>query len=289
MYGCEVWAPYIYKHSLESLFRNLRDKVEKFHTRICKNILGVKRRTSDIACWSELGRYPLSINIICNTFAYYVRLQHAEQGSLLDQAALVQKSLHLSHQKIYIVLLNVFARSWLILGNRQSQGFLSINIGSKHWQKSYESTFWKNKIQKEAINRNGKLEILSIIKHNVKFENYLRHLNLSQRLIISKLRLSDHNLPIEHGRKNNIPRHKRYCTKCKSGAVGDEFHTLMICCQPEIQSIRSLALYEISKLIPQFNMLSLKEKCIYIMSCCDINCTKIVAPFIRKGMAYAEN
>ena len=77
-----------------------------------------------------------------------------------------------------------------------------------------------------------------------------------------KLRLSDHNLPIEHGRQNNIPRHKRYCTKCKSGAVGDEFHTLMICCQPEIQSIRSLALYEISKLIPQFNMLSLKEKCI---------------------------
>ena len=59
-----------------------------------------------------------------------------------------------------------------------------------------------NMIQKEAINRNGKLEILSIIKHNVKFENYLRHLNLSQRLIISKLRLSDHNLPIEqHGRK----------------------------------------------------------------------------------------
>ena len=146
-----------------------------------------------------------------------------------------------------------------------------------------------NMIQKEAINRNGKLEILSIIKHNVKFENYLRHLNLSQRLIISKLRLSDHNLPIEHGRKNNIPRHKRYCTKCKSGAVGDEFHTLMICCQPEIQSIRSLALYEISKLIPQFNMLSLKEKIIYILSCCDINCTKIVAPFIRKGMAYAEN
>ena len=63
----------------------------------------------------------------------------------------------------------------------------------------------------------------------------------------------------------------------------------MICCQPEIQSIRSLALYEISKLIPQFNMLSLKEKFIYIMSCCDINCTKIVASFIRKCMAYAEN
>ena len=291
MYGCEVWAPYIYKHSLESLFRNLRDKVEKFHTRICKNILGVKRRTSDIACRSELGRYPLSINIICNTFAYYVRLQHAEQGSLLDQAALVQKSLHLSHQKNIYSFIECICHE---LTHPRQQAVPGIPINKyriktltkklrEHLLKNY------NMIQKEAINRNGKLEILSIIKHNVKFENYLRHLNLSQRLIISKLRLSDHNLPIEHGRKNNIPRHKRYCTKCKSGAVGDEFHTLMICCQPEIQSIRSLALYEISKLIPQFTMLSLKEKFIYIMSCCDINCTKIVAPFIRKGMAYAEN
>ena len=54
-------------------------------------------------------------------------------------------------------------------------------------------------------------------------------------------------------------------------------------------SIRSLAFYEISKLIPQFNVLSLIEICmIYIMSCCDINCTKIVAPFIRKGMACVK-
>ena len=94
----------------------------------------------------------------------------------------------------------------------QSQGYLSLNIGSKTLTKKLRERLLKNYnlIQKQAINRNGQLEISSIIKHNVKFENYLRHLNLSQRLIISKLRLSDHNLPIEHGRNNNIPRHKKY-------------------------------------------------------------------------------
>ena len=69
-YGCEVWAPFIYKHSLDDLLRNVRDKMEKFHIRICKNTLGVARRTTDIACRSELGRYPIIINIICNTYSY---------------------------------------------------------------------------------------------------------------------------------------------------------------------------------------------------------------------------
>ena len=30
-YGCEVWAPFIHKHSLDDLLRNSRDKMEKFH------------------------------------------------------------------------------------------------------------------------------------------------------------------------------------------------------------------------------------------------------------------
>ena len=98
-YGCEVWAPFIYKHSLDDLLRNVRDKMEKFHTRICKNTLGVARRTTDIACRSELGRYPIIINIICNTYSYYLRMQYAETNSLLGQACLTQKSLHLSKQK----------------------------------------------------------------------------------------------------------------------------------------------------------------------------------------------
>ena len=239
-YGCEVWAPFIYKHSLDDLLRNFRDKMEKFHTRICKNTLGVSRRTTGIACRSELGRYPIIINIICNTYSYYLRMQYAETNSLLGQACLIQKSLHLSKQNNlysfieHICYITQHPRQPTAPGRILTKGMM------KTMTTKLRITLMKkyNIVQKQMIDKSGKLEILSMTKYNVKFEAYLDHLGLSQRVPIAKLRLSAHNLPVEKGRKYNIMRHKRHCTKCTSSDVGDEFHTLMSCYNPEIQPIR---------------------------------------------------
>ena len=62
----------------------------------------------------------------------------------------------------------------------------------------------------------------------------------------------------------------------------------MSCYNPEIQSIRSLALYEVSKLIPQFIMLPIEQQFKYIISCCDIECTKIIAPLIAKRKSHID-
>ena len=58
-----------------------------------------------------------------------------------------------------------------------------------------------NILQKQIIDKSGKLEILSMTKYNVKFDEYRDHLGLSERVSIAKLRHSAHNLSVEKGRK----------------------------------------------------------------------------------------
>ena len=61
-------------------------------------------------------------------------------------------------------------------------------------------------------------------------EKYLTIIkNPNIRKIISQFRVSNHKLPIERGRYENIPRDQRICKLCDSGEVEDEFHFTFKC------------------------------------------------------------
>ena len=60
--------------------------------------------------------------------------------------------------------------------------------------------------------------------------------NLYIRSILSKLRLSDHDLTIEKGRVAKIPRADRTCPICKEG-VEDEVHFIFHC--PNYNDLRT--------------------------------------------------
>ena len=53
LYGVDVWG--CFKAS-----SNNTNPIEKLNIRLCKNLLGAKRNTSNIGCRSELGRHNLS-------------------------------------------------------------------------------------------------------------------------------------------------------------------------------------------------------------------------------------
>jgi hypothetical protein len=48
-----------------------------------------------------------------------------------------------------------------------------------------------------------------VVVTDSKFENYLLYEKFEKRRFITKLRISDHNLPIEKGRHLKIPREKK--------------------------------------------------------------------------------
>ena len=64
MYGSEVWAPYILRGNLKQIMSNINSKMEKLQTRVCKNILGMKRNVTNLACCLEVGRFPIVVEIL---------------------------------------------------------------------------------------------------------------------------------------------------------------------------------------------------------------------------------
>ena len=93
----------------------------------------------------------------------------------------------------------------------------------------------------DKVNSTPKCSVLyKYIKTVFEREYYLPHLPYDLRLAMSRIRTCNHRLPIEAGRygANRANREDRKCTKCNSGLVGDEFHFLLTCTNPDLMDLR---------------------------------------------------
>ena len=77
LYGSEIWgtintASAKVKKDPFSLLNTLYDMpCEKLHIRFPKYLLAVNRKTTNAAVMGELGRFPIMIDILCNTVKYF--------------------------------------------------------------------------------------------------------------------------------------------------------------------------------------------------------------------------
>jgi hypothetical protein len=69
----------------------------------------------------------------------------------------------------------------------------------------------------------------------------LRIFGLSRKYTLCKFRTTNHKLPIETGRWNNIDRVNRICTKCNNITIGDEYHYIIEC--EHFSNFRNNSLY----------------------------------------------
>ena len=95
---------------------------------------------------------------------------------------------------------------------------------------------WMNRINEAA-----KCSVLyKHIKTVFESEYYLSHIPYNLRVALARIRTCNHKLPIEAGRYglNSSARGERICNKCNSGSVGDEFHFILTCTNPELIELR---------------------------------------------------
>ena len=112
------------------------------------------------------------------------------------------------------------------------------------------------------ITDSSKLFLYSKLKKNIKMEEYLKHENSFQkRQLITKFRLSDHNLNIEMGRYSNIPRENRLCHTCQ--ILEDENHFFFHCKINKL--LRDNFLQNVTKIYPDFNTQNEDRKLITIL------------------------
>ena len=86
------------------------------------------------------------------------------------------------------------------------------------------------KIWELRLDLNPKARFYNSFKVDIKFEPYLNVIcDRSLRVVLSKFRLSDHELNIETGRHLNIKHDERYCLFCNDNSIEDEYHILFQC------------------------------------------------------------
>ena len=124
--------------------------------------------------------------------------------------------------------------------------------------------YWSDRIKTFS-----KMDTYCLLKQRFGFENYIRDVNIrSHRIILSKMRISNHRLAIETGRFSKTPRNERLCLFCKANnnfsEIEDEQHVLLRCSR--YTEIRKDLFDRVRKCCPRIDLLNDENKFMYLLN-----------------------
>ena len=285
LYSSEIWAPCLVtmrklrptsNDNVEKAYENI--SIEKLHSLLMRTILGVNSKTSKMALYSEMGRFPLYIEAVKNACKYLNRIEVGNCSTLLSESLMCSKSLTNS----WYSNLNKILDNLTIQG--AADGTLPIQnvVSTLH---SRFANFWHTKAFGKSNNhiRGGnKLRCYETFKQCISPEKYLDTIQNSEaRKTMAKFRTSSHNLRIETGRYDEISVEDRLCRLCTCKAVEDEVHFLITC--PFYDYSRNGLFTLASRECKNFDALSPSMKFIWLMSAEQTDIIKAVANFLTEN------
>ena len=200
--------------------------LERIHCEFIRKVLKLRKSTPKYILYAESGRYPLEITIQTRMIGYWARLitgNHNKISYQLYSYMLKTDNLNskwiskiqatLNQCGMHDVWLNQFAYINKHLKQQVKQRLLD----------QYRQT-WNTQLQESHKGR-----YYSIYKENIALEEHLLKLNKSEHITFVKFRASNHFLPVEQGRWQNIEYADRKCHLCNSVDVADELHYILIC------------------------------------------------------------
>ena len=248
-YSCEVWG-----------YSNV-DIIESLQLEFLKYIMNMKKSTPSCLVYGESGQFPLYIHVYCRMVIFWHKLIMNNENKM---SKLILKTLYECHK------FNIYKSEWL----EEIEQILDTCGLSYIWENPINvTTSWlKNKIvlilkdmfiqtwtqQCSDVNKSCNY---NLYKTSFGFESYLDNLPSCYRIPLTKLRTSNHKLPIEKGRYINLPREERTCNLCNLSNIGDEYHFLLEC--PVLSDLRSKFIPKYYSKYPNFykysELLSLKN------------------------------
>ena len=83
LYACETWADSLTDD--ENITKTIQKcQLEKFHISVLKRLLGVHRRTTNIALLLETGRQPITLSAHLQSIKYFFRFPSTNKQSILN-------------------------------------------------------------------------------------------------------------------------------------------------------------------------------------------------------------
>lgn len=215
LYASDFWG---------SLQLPKNNPIENLQMRVFKEILGVKKQTTNIGVLLELGRNSLGIEAIKLAIKNWERIRKGNANTILLASYLDACDTRLTW--IQRVKYHLERNGHLYLFEREYAG--TANFAHKKLYQTMVDQFHQEAFTMIS-NPEGKLRTYSIFKKEIGLEDYLMDIkNVNTRIAYSKFRLSDHNLMIEKGRYEDLDKTARLCPFCKN-QVEDEKHFLLKC------------------------------------------------------------
>jgi hypothetical protein len=247
--------------------------IETLHMRICKQILGVQKQTTNIGVLLELGKTPLDISCIKLAVKNWERIKKKNANSLLlaSYNDAIKENL-----------------SWIsgIKGHLEQNGMLSLflndymdspNFIHKKLYQTLLDEFHQNAFE-TIRNESSKLRTYALAKTEIGLENYLISIkNVKLRTQLTRFRLSNHNLMIEIGRHSGTPKDQRYCPFCHN-MVETEIHFMLDCSLYDF--MRKRLIDDVNRVNPLFQFYTKVQKFSYLLANVD---RKNIAEFIYKS------
>ena len=295
LYGAEIWGSFMCRKSeklkLSDIIYNPKNQCEKFHIKICKQILGIGPKSSNISALLELGRFPISIKILKLIYRYISRVLNMDSISLVwhslkTQQQFTKQSSVNSYMKLIEFINKNIKTQFCISQQAISKG--KIANESNKFERKLQDMF-KNSFP-SIIGENRKLVIYKSIKTIFRFEPYLKILtDVNSRVAMYRFRASCHNFPIETGRYKNVPQSERVCSKCNLNEIGSEEHMLFRCSHPLILDSRKILFDKIKIFCPQFINLPQQCQMQYLLSCSDKDIILVCGKFLQNCLNLYRN
>ena len=260
-------------------------EVNKVTLSFLRQLLGVHKKTSNLAILGETGKYPLSIKAYIHIFKYWSRLCTSENELLKaskEANMALNQSGHQNWLRVIQYLLHLVDMK-CDFGKNELENKELTKIFKQKIENIYQN--WWNEKMKSTENR--KLDFFFSYKKTFKFEPYLDAVPRNIRRYATRLRTSSHSYPVETLRycKPTIDQQDRKCTICNTNQVGDEIHYLLNCTNYNILNTRKTHMKELRGTVDQFRNFS--EECI-IKYCLLLNDKRILHGMSQYIKAIAE-
>ena len=156
-------------------------------------LLGVHKKTTNLAIMSETGKYPIAIKMFKRIINYWIRTVSSD-NALLVAAVKTNRKLFRekkqSWERIIIFLLKAICVQ--IPTETQTENIKVPNLQLK--LQTLFKDWWSNQAKPTGAN---KLDFYYQHKKTFKYESYLDNIPRYIRIYTTRLRVSSHTIPIE--------------------------------------------------------------------------------------------
>ena len=216
LYGSEVWG------------LRYAEAIEKFERKFLKAALKVNKFTANCMAFGELGRHRARVAIQMRLVNFWMRIEKGKQSKL---------SCILYHLMAKLSKDNLFHFDWIddVKHTLVTSGFsyiwdcaqtedASVIKSIQQRLNDMEAQQWHTEVSENSLCTNYKL-----IKEKHEAEPYLSKVSDNARVIMTRFRCGNHNLPVTVSRRKHSSEPCPICPLCTKNCPGDEYHYVLEC------------------------------------------------------------